>query len=214
MVNLYRQICQAKGRNYVAEMLPPFDEDETWCVYFLKTFFLILSCFGMEFRLSLARTGFLQDFVIEDLRHTKHLSSDALVSVTHSKLKCFEHSLTQCITLLAKRHHMVNTIVRLVFHVLPLASSIPQCSKQVTERLFKSAPLDKQSLSGAFRFSHFLLLHFSILWLIFPILLLLLYICPYIGSRVCLPALPRVCLVIKLSVRHCTNYERGKLSIP
>ena len=78
MVDLYQHICQEKGKTYVTELLPPFAADDIWCVYFLKSIFLGISCFSMEFRLRLARSGFL-DFVMDDLRHMQHLSSDSLV---------------------------------------------------------------------------------------------------------------------------------------
>ena len=78
MVTLYRHICQERGKNYVIELSPPFADDATWCVCFLRGVFCAFSCFCMQFRLRLASCGYL-DFVMDDLRHMQHLSYDALV---------------------------------------------------------------------------------------------------------------------------------------
>ena len=81
-VQFSRQIMREMGKTYVTEF-PPFSRVNTGfdmqCLHLLRSHYLNCTLSSSQFRLRLAQTGFFED-LMEDIRHIKHLSGEALVS--------------------------------------------------------------------------------------------------------------------------------------
>ena len=81
-VQFSRQIMREMGKTYVTEF-PPISRVNTGfdmqCLNQLRSLYLFCTVSSSQFRLRLAQTGFFED-LMEDIRHIKHLSGEALVS--------------------------------------------------------------------------------------------------------------------------------------
>ena len=81
-VQFSRQIMRDMGKTYITEF-PPFARVNTGfdmlCLSTLRSHLLNCTASSSQFRLRLAQTGFLED-LMEDVKHLKHLSGEALVS--------------------------------------------------------------------------------------------------------------------------------------
>ena len=81
-VQFSRQIMREMGKTYITEF-PPFARVNTGfdmqCLRTLRGMLLNATIHSSQFCLHLAQTGFLED-LMEDVKHLKHLSGEALVS--------------------------------------------------------------------------------------------------------------------------------------
>ena len=81
-VQFSRQIMGDMGKTYITEF-PPFARVNTGfdmlCLSTLRSHLLNCTASSSQFRLRLAQTGFFED-LMEDVKHLKHLSGEALVS--------------------------------------------------------------------------------------------------------------------------------------
>ena len=81
-VQFSRQIMREMGKTYITEF-PPFSRVNTGfdmqCLRTLRGMLLDATIHSSQFCLRLAQTGFLED-LMEDVKHLKHLSGEALVS--------------------------------------------------------------------------------------------------------------------------------------
>ena len=81
-VQFSRQIMGDMGKTYITEF-PPLARVNTGfdmlCLYALRNNLLNCTASSSQFRLRLAQTGFFED-LMEDVKHLKHLSGEALVS--------------------------------------------------------------------------------------------------------------------------------------
>ena len=81
-VQFFRQIMREMGKTYITEF-PAFARVNTGfdmqCLHLLRSHFMNCTASSSRFRLRLAQTGFFED-LMEDIRHIKHLSGEALVS--------------------------------------------------------------------------------------------------------------------------------------
>ena len=81
-VQFSRQTMREMGKTYVTEF-PPISRVNTGfdmqCLNQLRSLYLFCTLSSSQFRLRLAQTGFFED-IMEDIRHIKHLSGEALVS--------------------------------------------------------------------------------------------------------------------------------------
>ena len=71
------------GKTYNTEFTPFSCESTAFdvrCLYLLRSHILNSAGISSLFRLRLAQTGFFEDLV-EDIKHIKHLSGEALVSM-------------------------------------------------------------------------------------------------------------------------------------
>ena len=81
-VQFSRQIMREMGKTYITEF-PPFarvnTEFDMQCLRTLRGMLLNATIHSSQFCLRLAQTGFFED-LMEDVKHLKHLSGEALVS--------------------------------------------------------------------------------------------------------------------------------------
>ena len=81
-VQFSRQIMRDMSKTYITEF-PPFSQVnigfDMLCLRTLRSDLLNCTASSSQFRLRLAQTGFLED-LMEDVKHLKHLSGEALVS--------------------------------------------------------------------------------------------------------------------------------------
>ena len=81
-VQFSRQIMREMGKTYITEF-PPFSRVNTGfdmqCLRTLRGMLLDATIHSSQFCLRLVQTGFLED-LMEDVKHLKHLSGEALVS--------------------------------------------------------------------------------------------------------------------------------------
>ena len=81
-VQFSRQIMRDMSKTYITEF-PPFSRVDAGfdilCLHRLRELFLNCTSLSSLFCLRLAQTGFLED-LMEDVKHLKHLSGEALVS--------------------------------------------------------------------------------------------------------------------------------------